>query len=95
MLKSITQAMLVSAMGFAWAIITTGQRSVERSEAVGITDPQKPYAGFLETMVWRKGWATVRMGERLETLVNWLAMKLGRNDGEVSGLVAWPLALAI
>jgi len=88
MLKSITQVMLTSTMGLAWDIITTGERSVGRSEAIGITDSLKPYAGIMETVVWRKGWATVSTGERLELFVNWLGMKLGYDDGEVSGWVA-------
>jgi hypothetical protein len=87
MLNSITQAMLTSTMGFAWDISTTGERSVERSEAIGIIDLQKPCAGLIETMVWRKGWATVSAGERLEVFVNACGMKLGYRDGEVSGWV--------
>ena len=86
-MKSITQAMLTNTMGLAWGIIGTGQRIVERSEAIGITDPLKPYAGFLETMVWRRGNAIVSAGEHLELWVNALAMRLGYNDGEVSGLL--------
>jgi hypothetical protein len=65
-----------------------GERSVERSEAIGIADPLKPYAGFLETMVWRKGCATVSAGESLEKFVNWTAMKLDCNDGEAAGWAA-------
>jgi hypothetical protein len=86
MMKSITQAVLTSTMGFAWAVISMGERGVERSEAIGITDPQKPFAGLLETAVWRKSCATVRAGELLERFVNWTGLYLGYSDGEVSGL---------
>jgi hypothetical protein len=90
MMTSIKDAMLVNAMGFAWHVVRSGESSVERSEAIGITDPEKPYSGLLERMATRKAWATVRAGERLEAFVNSLAMKLGYRDGEVSGIVAWP-----
>ena len=83
-MKSITRTMLTSTMSRAWDVIHSGERSVERCYAIGITDPEKPYAGFLEMVVWRKGWATVRAGERLETFVNSVAMKLGYDDGELS-----------
>jgi len=86
MMKSIRK-MLTSAMGFAWYIVHAGERTVERCEAIGITDPEKPYAGFLEKMAWWKGWAMVRTGEGLELFINGLAMKLGYNDGEVSGML--------
>jgi hypothetical protein len=81
MMKSATtKAMLARAMAFTGKIIHSGESSVEGSEAIGIDDPEKPYAGFLETLVWLKGCATVRAGEGLELFVNWLGMKLGYND---------------
>jgi hypothetical protein len=90
MLKLITSTMLTSAMVFAWDVIHTAGRGVERSEAIGIIDPEKPYAGFAEKAKWQISGATVRTGEKLERGVNWFAMKLGYSDGEVSGMVAWP-----
>jgi hypothetical protein len=93
MMKSITTTMLVSAMAFAWGTIRAGERGVERSEAIGSAD-LKDYAGLWETMAARKGCAMVRTGERLELWVSALAMKLGYRDGEVAGLVAWPISPA-
>jgi hypothetical protein len=87
MTKLITRT-LTSFMGLAWNIVHAGERTVERCEAIGITDLAKPYAGFREKMAWRKGWAMVRAGEGLELSVNWIAMRLGYSDGEVSGMVA-------
>ena len=90
MLKLIIRTVLTSAMGFAWDITRTGERGVERSEAIGIIDPEKPYAGFAEKAKWQISGATVRTCEELERGVNWFAMKLGYSDGAVSALVAWP-----
>jgi hypothetical protein len=85
--KLIKRSALTGIMGFSWDLIKTGERGIERCEAVGITDLAKPYAGFRETMAWWKGWAMVRTGERLEHGVNWFAMRLGYDDGEVSAMV--------
>jgi hypothetical protein len=90
MLKLITSTMLTSVIGFAWDAIRMGERGVERSEAIGIIDPEKPYAGFVEKTKWQISGATVRTCEKLERGVNWFAMKLGYGDGAVSGMVAWP-----
>ena len=90
MLKLITSTMLASAMGFTWDVIRMGGRGVERSEAIGIIDPEKPYAGFAEKAKWQISDATVRTCEKIERGVNWFAMKLGYSDGAVSGMVAWP-----
>jgi hypothetical protein len=90
MLKSITRTMLTSAMGFAWGVIRSGERGVECSEALGRTDPEKPYAGFVEKTQYLARRARVCAGESLELSVNRFAMKRGYNDGEVSGMVAWP-----
>jgi len=59
-------------------------------KAIGIIDPEKPYAGFAEKTKWQISGATVRTGAKLERGVNWFAMKLGYSDGAVSGMVAWP-----
>jgi hypothetical protein len=90
MMKSITGTMLTSTMSFGFAILDAGDRSLERSDAVEITDPEKPYAGFHEKMLWRTGLTTRFIGEGLVLSVNWLSMKLGYYDGEVSGMAAWP-----
>ena len=91
MMNSITYTMLTSAMGFAWRkLIRTGERigaAAERWEVNGANELQ---AGFVELSVWRAGRTMVRAGESLELFVNWLAMRLGYRDGEVSGMVAWP-----
>ena len=90
MTNSITHTMLTSTMGCAWDITHMGERGVERSEAIGIIDPEKPYAGFAEKTKWQISGATVRTGAKLERGVNWFAMKLGYSDGAVSAMVAWP-----
>ena len=80
--------MLTSAMGFAWDVIHTGERGLDRSMAIGIDDPEKPYAGVVETAVYEWRLVTLRLGESLEWAVNWLAIRLRYHDGEVSGMVA-------
>jgi hypothetical protein len=90
MLKATTRTILTSAMGFAGDTARMGERGVERCEAIGIIDPEKPYGGFAEKTKWQISGATVRTGAKLERGVNWFAMKLGYSDGEVSGVVAWP-----
>jgi hypothetical protein len=94
MKSAITQALLTRAMGFAWDIITAGERVVAVAENWELHEGNQERAGFVELTVWRAGHATVRMGERLELRVNALAMRLGYGDGEVSRMVAWPPALA-
>jgi hypothetical protein len=89
MMKLIERT-LTSFMGLAWNIVHAGERTVERCEAIGITDLKKPYAGFREKMAWRIGWGMVRVGEGLQHGVNWFAMRLGYRDGEVSAMIAWP-----
>jgi hypothetical protein len=91
MLKSITRTLLTSTMGFAWDIISTGERGITRSEALGVTDPEKRYAGGVEKMTYQTRMAMVRVGEGLEMFLNWCGVKLGYSDGEVSGMVAWPV----
>jgi hypothetical protein len=93
-MKSITDTMLTSAMGFAWDIIGVGERAGALPESWELHERNAESAGVVELTVWRAGKAIVRLGERLELRVNALAMQLGYNDGEVSGLVAWPSALA-
>jgi hypothetical protein len=87
MLKSITQAALTSTMGLAWKLITTGERVVAFAESWQLHEGNADRAGFVELTVWRAGRAIVRMGERLELRVNALAVGLGYNDGEVSGML--------
>jgi hypothetical protein len=48
-------------------------------------------AGFVELAVWRAGRAIAVAGERLEMWVKALAVSGGYDDGEVSGIVAWPV----
>ena len=93
-MKSIIHTMLTSTMGFAWRLITTGERVVALAESWELHERNKERAGFVELAVWRTGRAIVAAGEGLELRVNALAMRFGYNDGEVSGLVAWPLAPA-
>ena len=89
-MKSIARKTLTSTMGFTWYMTGTWESAVARSEAIGIIDPEKPYAGFAEKTMYRIRLAMVRAGEGLALLVNWFAMRLGYGDGEVSGMVAWP-----
>jgi hypothetical protein len=91
MMKSITQEMLVGAMGFAWDMIRAGGRVVALAESWELHEGNLERAGFVELTVWRTGRAIVAAGESLELRVNALAMWLGYSDGEVSGIVAWPL----
>jgi hypothetical protein len=84
--KLITSTMLTSALGSAWDIIKTGERISEATEGWGTDE----HASLAEGFVKKTGRAITAMGERLELSVNWLAMKLGYSDGEVSGMVAWP-----
>lgn len=92
--KLITSTMLVSTMGFAWDMIRAGQRVVAFAESWEAHEGNEQSAGFVELAVWRAGSAIVRMGERLELWANGLAVRVGYNDGEVSGMVAGWLALA-
>lgn len=87
MTKSITDTMLTTAMGFAWKLIRTGERVVEAAESWGADDQ---HAGFTELFVRKAGTVVTIGGERLELAVNGLALWLGYNDGELSGMVAWP-----
>lgn len=87
MMKSITRVMLTSTMGFAWKLIRTGERVVAAAESWGDNDR---HAGFAELSVWKVGTAITIGGERLERAVNGCAIWLCYNDGEVSGMVAWP-----
>jgi len=88
--KLITSTMLTSAMGFAWDTIRVGEYVVAFAESWELHEGNEQRAGFVELSVWGTGRGIVRMGERLERAVNRLAMKLGYNDGDVSGMVAWP-----
>jgi hypothetical protein len=95
MIKSaITQALLTSIMGFAWDIITAGERVVAVAQNWALHEGNEQSAGFVELTVWRTGRAIVVAGERLELWVNAVGMRLGYRDGEVSRIVAWPPALA-
>jgi hypothetical protein len=67
----------------------TGERIGAAAERWEVTEANELRAGFVELSVWRAGRAMVRAGESLELFVNWLAMRLGYRDGEVSGMVAW------
>ena len=90
MLKSITRTMLTSTMGFAWGTIRLGEHVVAFAESWDVHEDNEQSAGVGELSVWRAGSAIVRMGERLELWVSGLAVRFGYNDGEVSGMVAWP-----
>ena len=87
MLKSITRTMLTSTMSFAWKLIRTGERVVEGAESWGVNDR---HASFAELSVRKVGTVITTGGERLELAVNRVALRLGYNDGEVSGMVACP-----
>jgi hypothetical protein len=84
----ITQALLTSTMGFAWDTIAAGERVVAFAESWELHEGNEQSAGFVELSVWRAGSAIVNAGEALEPFVNWLGMKLGYRDGEVSSWVA-------
>lgn len=84
MQKSIIRTMLVSAMGFAWDTIKAGERVVAFAESWELHEGNQERAGFVELGVYRAGLIIAVSGERLEALVNTLAMKLGYHDGEVS-----------
>jgi hypothetical protein len=88
MLKTNTRTMLTSVMLVAWDMIHMAQGGIGRSEAIGIDNPEKPYAGFVEKMTYKRRLVPLRLGEALEWAVNGLAMKLGYDDGEISGYVA-------
>lgn len=94
-MKSITRTLLTGSMGFAWDMIKAGERVVTYTESWELNERNQERAGFVELAVWRSGRVIVVAGEGLELWVNALAMRLGYNDGEVSGLVAWPSTLAI
>jgi hypothetical protein len=76
MLNSITRTLLTSAMGFAWDTIRVGVRGVERCDAIGITDPEKPYAGFVEKTTHQMSHAMVHAGEGLERFVSRCSIRL-------------------
>jgi hypothetical protein len=87
MLKFITDTMLISTMGCAWSLITTGERIVAAAERWEVHAANELHAGFVELSVWRTGTAIVGIGERLEHGVNRLALRLGFADGAVSGML--------
>jgi hypothetical protein len=87
MMKSIALTMLTSTMGFAWKSIRAGEHVVEAAGKWGTDDY---HASLVERSVLTAGNAITAVGERLELAVNKLALRLGYNDGEVSGMVAWP-----
>jgi hypothetical protein len=91
MMNSITRTMLTSTMGFAWNLIKTGERIVAFADRWELHEGNEQRAGFVELSVWRTGAAIVSIGEGLERAVNRFALWLGYDDGEVSGMVAWPL----
>ena len=88
MMKSITRTMLTSTMGFAWDLIKTGERIVAFAERRGATDER---AGFAELFVRKAGKIITSVGGHLEPGVNKVAVWLGYSDGDVSGMVAWPV----
>lgn len=87
MLKSMTHTMLTSTMGVAWDLIKTGERIGAFAERWGANDQ---HVGFAELSMCKAGRMITSAGERLELSVNRCALWLGYNDGEVSGIVAWP-----
>ena len=87
MMKSITRKMLTSTMDFSWDTIKAGERIVAFAESWGAKDQ---HAGFAELSMRQAGTVVTIAGERLELVVNGLALWLGYNDGEVSGMVVWP-----
>ena len=87
MLKLGTRAPLTRTMSFAWDIVRLGERIVGATEGWGAEDQ---HAGRVEMSLWKLGRAITAGGERLELGTNWLAMRLGYRDSEVSGMVAWP-----
>lgn len=93
MLKSITRTILISTMGFAWDMIKAGERLRAFVYTWEIHDGNRERSGLGELWALRSALAIVVGGERLELLVNALAMKLGYRDGEVS-MMMLPTALA-
>jgi hypothetical protein len=90
MLKLVERALLTSTMGFAWDLIKAGERIVAYSESWGADEAYDLRAPFAERWIHNRGMSIIAMSERLELSVNWLAMKLGYEDGEVSRMVASP-----
>jgi hypothetical protein len=88
MLNSITRTMLTSAMGFARDTITAGERIVAFAERWGADEAYDLRAPYSEIWINNRGENVTFMGEQLERFVNWLGMKLGYLDGEVSGWLA-------
>jgi hypothetical protein len=86
MINSITRTMLTGTMGFAWELIWAGQHVVGATALWGADE----HASLAERFVGNAGRIITAAGERLELAVNGLAMRLGYNDGAVSGMVAWP-----
>jgi hypothetical protein len=87
MMKSITDTLLTSAMGFAYDLLNAGERVVAFAERWGVDEAYDLSAGFTERWIHNRGNAITAMGERLELGVNGLAMKLGYRDAEVSGML--------
>jgi hypothetical protein len=87
MMKSITQAMLTNAMGFAWDVTKAGERIVEFAERWGADEAYDLRAPYSEIWIRHRGENVTAMGEQLERFVNWLGMKLDYRDAEVSGWV--------
>jgi hypothetical protein len=88
--KLIKRSALTGVMGFSWDLIKTGGRIVAYVDSWEVNEANERRAGFVERSVWKAGRIITIAGERLELAVNGLAVRLGYNDGEVSGLVAWP-----
>jgi hypothetical protein len=87
MLKLLKRKMLTSAMGFAWGLIMIGERIVAFAERWGADEAYDLKAPYSEIWIRHRGENVTGMGEQLERFVNWLGMKLGYRDGEVSGWV--------
>lgn len=82
MLKSMMDAMLTNAMGFAWRqLMRTGERFSEVAER---------RAGLSEVFLGTLGQIFTSAGEHLEYGINWVGVRLGYYDGEVSSMAAWP-----
>jgi hypothetical protein len=77
-------------MGFAWDRIKTGERIAALAERWPMNEANELNASFAELSAWKAGRLITIASERLELAVNGLAMWLGYNDGEISGMVACP-----
>jgi hypothetical protein len=86
--KNATDAMLTPALWLSWKLMNAGDFAKDHADRWGADDHAR--AGFSEVTVLRLSEALQSAGERLEAVANRVAMWLGYEDGELSGIVAWP-----